>query len=105
MVAIRRPLRSRKMRMIRKLKLNVEDLSVKSFWIDPLVEEKRGTVRGNSVTEPGSDSYGEDTCGPSSDITAVNCVTEPFGGCSDPMMTRGGTTATTPSTDGVCMGY
>jgi hypothetical protein len=72
--------------MTRKLKLDVDDLSVESFRIDPSVEEQRGTVRGNS------DAISFDaSCDCTSDITAENCVTEPFGGCSQPGQTFGGT--------------
>ena len=50
--------------MARKLKLELEDLSVESFHVSRAPEGDRGTVHGNSaLTEPGSDSYGEDTCG------------------------------------------
>jgi hypothetical protein len=88
--------------MNRKLKLDVEDLSVESFRIARPMDEPRGTVRGNSHTEPGSDSYGEDTCGGTSDITAVNCVTEPFGGCSEPGQTWGGTRGIEGAAQGYC---
>jgi hypothetical protein len=74
-----RPLNpAREMPMQRKLKLTVEDLSVESFRIPQSHGRERGTVRANSynptdpeydsydhcvATEPGSDSYGENTCG------------------------------------------
>lgn len=91
---------------MRKLKLSVEELSVESFRVTPWIAEKRGTVQGNSLTEPGSDSYGDDTCGTCGlgGITDYNCVTEPFGGCSDPNMTWGGP-GSRPSTDHADEGY
>jgi hypothetical protein len=58
--------------MKRKLKLAIEDLSVESFRIARARDVGRGTVRANSEydsynvcepTAPGSDSYGENTCG------------------------------------------
>ena len=60
--------------MARKLKLDLEKLSVESFDVARAPRE-RGTVLGKSgeteynsydwcgYTEPGSDSYGENTCG------------------------------------------
>jgi len=72
--------------MTRKLKLDVEDLTVESFRTSSSAREERGTVRANS------DAISFDaSCECTSDITAVNCVTEPFGGCSEPGMTFGGT--------------
>lgn len=57
-----------------RLKLSVEDLSVASFPVEDRARAQRGTVRGNSVeTEPGSDSYGEASCG-----TGMTCWTCEF---------------------------
>ena len=86
--------------MNRKLKLDVEDLSVESFRINPSADEKRGTVRGNS-----SISF-DATCDCTSDITAVSCATEPFGGCSEPGMTWGGSDGSRVSAvNGVNQGF
>jgi hypothetical protein len=82
--------------MSRKLKLEIEALTVESFEAAPGEATRRGTIRGNSVTEPGSDSYGEETCGGMTCAASAcggisedwNCVTDPFGGCGG---TFGGT--------------
>jgi len=63
--------------MTRKLKLDVEDLSVESFRTDAPVKEERGTVRGNSDAIS-FDASCECTVGISDDY---NCFTDPFGGC------------------------
>jgi hypothetical protein len=70
-----------------KLKLALEELSVESFDVTDLEEGRRGTVLGNSATDPGSDSWGDDTCGATCaldcNISANwNCYTDPFGGCA-----------------------
>ena len=49
--------------MKRKLRLDLEDLSVESFSATPSGRAEHGTVHGMSLTEPGSDSWGDDTCG------------------------------------------
>lgn len=49
--------------MARKIRLDPEALAVESFRTVPSAEGARGTVRANQLTEPGSDSYGEETCG------------------------------------------
>jgi hypothetical protein len=58
--------------MARKLRLDLNELSVESFSVQRERGDGRGTVHGNSEydsyqrcppTEPGSDSYGEASCG------------------------------------------
>lgn len=75
--------------MNRKLKLDLDSLTVDSF-APASADGGRGTVLANSLTEPGSDSYGEDTCGWTMALdcdrtqmlcyTLLNCETRRGGG-------------------------
>ncbi|HEU0054228.1 MAG TPA: hypothetical protein VFQ39_13670 [Longimicrobium sp.] len=90
--------------MSRKLKLEIDNLSVESFDVTRAPASERGTVLARS--EPGSDSYGEDTCGWTCGIdcdrtmmlcyTQLNCAS--FGGGG------GGTTRLTENDGGIGTG-
>ncbi len=84
--------------MARKLKLNIEELSVESFRTSSSAKEERGTVRANSGAIS-FDATCDCTVGLSDDF---NCATDPFGGCSIPGETWGGTRGWQGANAGQC---
>jgi hypothetical protein len=90
--------------MKRKLRLDVEDLCVESFSVTASMRPEHGTVRGMSLTEPGSDSWGDDTCGWTCgldcDRTVMLCDT--LVNCGGGMTRGGGPSGLTENDGGFC---